>query len=434
MDSSLRRLLDSNDVSCKLFLAYLHARTSYCLPDPATLPTGTEQAFTILRSKAVESSSQLSQENVNVLAKIAELRPGRPCYPSNKRVVQSVQWDVNLPSLSQHDDFHKVVAGLLRQSERSKRFYPEMKIQITHRKDVDEHLRARASMRSSIFQISGFGAENHESCDDEVYKPRDQGLQSHRATNVATISALVFREGEARHWDAAQQYTLWSSMCDQKIIHGAQTKFDTSLLRFDAPLLEKDVIGTILAKLPALHQSFKNPQTLEKYRFSFMVWVCTMSFASDAQLDKLRFIVMRVKSRQLALVQAPSSASFRAYRGRLFQDNNIKKILNENLRSMYESPEWKITRQKNEKSRDYDRRRQSAWTRAKNTFVDQIMSSLKSQWPDATPVYPQMTNVSTYINIDRAMPRIKEEVNAWYDNSLLHNYVSQLTQACLLVG
>ncbi|CAJ2514318.1 Uu.00g024370.m01.CDS01 [Anthostomella pinea] len=60
VDSTLHRLLDNNDLDCKLFLAYLHALMSHCLPDPATLHTGTEQAFTLLRSKAVESFTQLS--------------------------------------------------------------------------------------------------------------------------------------------------------------------------------------------------------------------------------------------------------------------------------------------------------------------------------------------------------------------------------------
>ncbi|KAF2437256.1 hypothetical protein P171DRAFT_459255 [Karstenula rhodostoma CBS 690.94] len=305
VDSSLRRLLDSHDLDCKLFLAYLHALT------------------------------QLSQANVKMLSKIARLSPGRQFYPAHIRVMQSVQWDKDLPFISQHDDFHMI------------------KLQITHRKDIDEHLGARASMRSSI---------SH----DEIYQPRDKGLQSNRATNVATI-----------HWDAAQTSALWSLMSGQKIIHGAQTGFDLSLFRFDAPMMEEKVIGSILAKLPALHQLFKDPQTLE-------------NFASDAHMGQLQLIAMFAKSGQLALAQAPDAAS------------NIEKILNENLRAWNGSPEWSITRQPNEKKRDYDRRCRNAWTRAKN-----------SMWPCATAVNPQVTN---------------EEFNAWYDNSLLYNYLSQLFQ------
>lgn len=377
VDGLLHRLTDNHDLSSKLFLAYLHALTSYCLPDPATLHTGTEQALTMLRSNAVRSFSQLSQANVKILDKIAQLTPGRRFYPSHLRTMQSVKWDQNLPFLSQHDDFSLVVSGLLRQSEASKLFYPEMNIQIVHRNDIDEHLRARASLRSSIFQVSGFGAENHDSCHDEIYEPRDQGLHSQRATNVATLSALLCRAGEAKHWKAAQPSSLWSLVSDQEIIRGAQTKFDVSRFRFDAPLLGNDVIGTILADLPALHQLFKNAGTLERYRFSLMVWLCTMSFAGDAWMEELQLLVMCVKSRRLALVQVPNSVSFRANQGCSFKDINIKRLLDQNVRRPNESPEWNAARQSNEKRADYDRRRKLAWTRAKDTIVERTSSVLQ---------------------------------------------------------
>ncbi|KAL5118478.1 hypothetical protein ACEQ8H_003654 [Pleosporales sp. CAS-2024a] len=227
------------------------------------------------------------------------------------------------------------------------------------------------------------------------------------------MSALLFRAGEARHWDAAQVSALWSLMSMQPIIHGAQTEFDTSLLRFDASLLEKNVIRSILAKLPALHRSFKYPQTLEKYRFSFMAWMCTMSFASDVQIDQLQLIVMCAKLRQLTLIQAPSVASFHAQQGCLFKDSSIEDMVNQNLRTLHQSPEWSITRERNERRRDDESRRQYAWLRSKTTMVERTVHSLKSQWPCETPTNPRVMNVSAYMDIDSAMLRIKKEFNAW---------------------
>lgn len=53
VDPMLGRLLDNGDLTCKLYLAYLHALTSSCLLDPLTNRTGTEQALTILKYAAV---------------------------------------------------------------------------------------------------------------------------------------------------------------------------------------------------------------------------------------------------------------------------------------------------------------------------------------------------------------------------------------------
>ena len=45
------------------------------------------------------------------------------------------------------------------------------------------------------------------------------------------------------------------------------------------------------------------------------------------------------------------------------------------------------------------------------------------------PLHPEIPNVSTYINIENAMLGIRKEFNAWYDNSLLYDYLSQLSHA-----
>lgn len=427
VDRTLQRLLDSQDLEGKLYLAYLHALTSHCLPDPATLCTGTEQSLRILRSKAVESFNQLSQENVAMLTKIGRLSPGRQFYPKHMRVMQSVQWNKKLPFLSQHDEFHMEVARLLCQSRASKLFHPEIKLQINLRQDVDEHLQARASMRSCAYRVSGFGAENHDPSHDETYVRRDQGLESSRATNVTEMAKLLSRDGDARHWKASQAYTLWALMTDQQTISGAQTKFDTADLCFDASLLKEKAIGPIMAQLPPLHRLLTSSQTGEKHQFSIMTWLCSLSFASDAQLDTLQLIAMCTKAEQLEPIKAPAALSFRASQGYAFKFDKIKQFLSSHLRASNTSPEWSAPRQPNEKKKDYDRRREAAWKRAKDAVVQRTVASFKSQWPCATAIEAQVEGLSTYIDIDRAMPLIKDAFNVWYNNSLLHAWLSELT-------
>jgi hypothetical protein len=55
------RLMDNGSLHSKLFLAYLHALTSFCLPDPLLQRTGTELALSILRSAAVRSFDRLTR-------------------------------------------------------------------------------------------------------------------------------------------------------------------------------------------------------------------------------------------------------------------------------------------------------------------------------------------------------------------------------------
>ena len=105
VDERLGRLIDNGSLQGKLFLAYLHALTAFCLPDPLFQLTGTEQALTILRSAAVRSFDQLSQANVDTLSEIARLTPGRCFYPPYEHVQQSISWSSQLSFLSQHPGF-----------------------------------------------------------------------------------------------------------------------------------------------------------------------------------------------------------------------------------------------------------------------------------------------------------------------------------------
>ena len=50
-----------------------------------------------------------------ILAKIAELTPGRCYYPENERVMQSVSWCHDLEYLAQHGGFYLKVVEILKQ-------------------------------------------------------------------------------------------------------------------------------------------------------------------------------------------------------------------------------------------------------------------------------------------------------------------------------
>jgi hypothetical protein len=124
IDDVLGRLLDTGDLQSKLFLCYLHALTSHCLPDALTGYTGTEAALIILKSAAVRSFPMLSQQNIDVLKLISELSPRREFYPPHERLMQQIEWDNNLPSLSQHSGLKYAVDQLLRQAKTMTVFHP----------------------------------------------------------------------------------------------------------------------------------------------------------------------------------------------------------------------------------------------------------------------------------------------------------------------
>ena len=75
LDDILGRFDDNGSLESRLYLCYLHALTSFCVPDPFTGMTGTEQALLILNSAAMRSSQRLRIRETELLAHLAGLTP-----------------------------------------------------------------------------------------------------------------------------------------------------------------------------------------------------------------------------------------------------------------------------------------------------------------------------------------------------------------------
>lgn len=191
IDERLGRLVDNGSLQSKLFLAYLHALTSYFLPDPLTRRTGTEQALSILRSASVRSFDRLRPENVTILAKIAALTPQRRFYPDNEQVMQSVEWRHALGCLSQHPGFHDEVAAIRDQNSRVVFYYPGEEPATPSLPKIDHHLLLRDQIRTSSFRVSRFGAEDHTRKHDCHYASRDTNRSSSNSTRAFTISTML---------------------------------------------------------------------------------------------------------------------------------------------------------------------------------------------------------------------------------------------------
>lgn len=425
IDSQLGRLLDNSELGCKLFLAYLHALTSFCLVDPLTHKTGTEQALTILKSAAIRSFDQLSQEHIDMLVKIASLSPGRCYYPAHLRVMQTVHWDNNISFLSQHGHFITTVKSLLKQAENAMIFFPDAKLSFPRLDMIDEHLLQRDNIRSATFRVSGFGAENHTIQSDQRYTARDRHLASQRATRASVMSCLIFRDGVGRFHPVPAAGSLWQKMRAFDVIYGPQLPVELSNLKYDASLL-KDGYSYVVQRLPALHRCLGTSIASQQDKFSIMMWLSTMACVADADLSLLQSVAMFFKSSALAQVRAPERDSFRPKVGNACSESALSRIAEKFCRPLESCPEQTLTRQKNEKQHVYHNRRMMAWQNARKSAVLAFVGGLATQWPCEVPNTPDIP--STYIRVDEAMSEVKTLFKSWDNNRLLDQYLELIEQ------
>jgi len=318
VDTMLGRLVDNGSLHGKLFLAYIHALTSFCLPDPLTGKTGTEQALSILSSAAVRSFSQLSESDADLLVKIARLTPKRNYYPVHLQDMQEITWDNNLSFLSQRGEFVKIVSTLLNQANTTRILYPEVKFELP---DIDVgswFLHSRDLIRSSTFKVDSFGAEQHATSHDICYASRDRDQSSQRAQDVYSLSKLVFSGLNTRHWPALDTGYLWKAMSGLSVVYAPHDGLRLSKLKYDSSFITKSDIHSnevdymndknfVLQHWPALHQFLARRQDASDNRLTFMVWLATMGWGHSIDTAVLQSLALMLTTHTVAQVAFPAS-------------------------------------------------------------------------------------------------------------------------------
>ncbi|KAL4900003.1 hypothetical protein BDW74DRAFT_183142 [Aspergillus multicolor] len=194
LDPSLEMLSDSTGMVGALYQAYLHAVTTFVLPDPATKRTGTEEALRILRQAKMKSPFLLDCESIRLLELIAALTPWRQYFPPGMEVLQRVGWNANVCALAQHDDFRVLAQEIFNHTGRFTRLWDSKKEPPPPGLDRgDLRLLDRARSRNTHFYRSEYGgATRFEGVWPSEYNARDRPEPtSDRSHHVYQIAALI---------------------------------------------------------------------------------------------------------------------------------------------------------------------------------------------------------------------------------------------------
>ncbi|KAK6584182.1 hypothetical protein PZA11_003912 [Diplocarpon coronariae] len=312
INALLGTLVDNQNLQSKLFLCYLHAVTSHCLPDPLTGRTGTEQSLSILGSSGVRSFGRLTEENISTLDQIARLTPERSYYPANERVMQRVTWSPRLGFLSQQGGFYTIVKSIFRQAEISKIFYPTADFVLPNIDKTDQELLDRDSIRSSTFRVSGHVASN--------LAPGNRAF---------FISSVIYRDQKAISFQVPSsshlKAQLWTFLQQTPEILGAHGSLKPSQMVYDATLL-KDGSELLSKYWVVLHELLKD-STSWIDRFRLMMWLSTLAFSEDANLDVLCVLASFFTIPAISQVPVPSMSLFKPHQGKHAVKNEISALI-----------------------------------------------------------------------------------------------------------
>ncbi|KAF8851671.1 hypothetical protein BDZ45DRAFT_140606 [Acephala macrosclerotiorum] len=432
VDSHIGRLVDNGSLRSKLFLCYLHGVTAFCLVDPLTKKTGTEQAISILNSAAVRSFVRLTQEDVEILSKIARLTPGRKYYPENERVMQTVTWS-KLGFMAQHGRFYTSVNSILDQADTYDVFNPEASVERLRPDHVQVHLLERDFIRSSTLRVSGFGAEDHSVNYDIVYSSRDRNQNSSQGFQAFIMSSTICHERKLLHYHVHGDLTslLWAAFSKINDVHGPGLEPPLCDMRYSAKQLLEP--AKIVSKYwSSLHETFSrsNPRF---DKFGLMIWLSTLAFAKDSDMQILQSLAF--------LFSAPDAIPMSAPFVKIFQLGKGSKINSPDLRNAFrpaaltpfhQCAEANLPKYTWENARALKKRRQSTFKNNQDRALNKFLKELEAQWPYEVPVIPSCYSFDTpcpYIDMDKALLIAKPKFKIWFDNHQYAKYLKRIADA-----
>ena len=423
----LGRVVDPGVLRSKLFLCYIHSLTSSCLVDPLTSITGTEQALTILKSAAVRSFDRLGKDDLEILERIARLTPGRVFYPDQMRVMQTIRWDPDLSTLSQHGGFYTLVKAIFQQAKEGKMFHPNSYIEPPELDFTLPDLVKRDLIRSSTFRVSDFGAEEHTIKEDTEYTlSRDREQESSRATRIYVVASMIFRGQPVLNAKATSNLkaSLWENLekCDE--VQGPQGELSFATLKYDSRWLEEPV--TFLGRVWCPAHCFLGQISVPENRFLVMMWLAAMAFSSDAVEDVLHTLAAFYIVPGLAQIRIPELAQYNLKDGTTMDVSSIKASINEAALPFHMCPEARLPTLQGESSKQAGRRRTYLFKNNRDAAISRFSTSLEQYWPCEVPEMPSEAEMASYFDVDQAMTGIRKSFASWFHNGHFLEYLCQI--------
>ena len=435
MDETLGQIDGDGSMQSRLMLCYLHALTSHYLPDPLTGCTGTESAISILRSAAVRSIDLFTSEDLDLLARIADLSGARIYYPAHLQEMQTTRWDARLPSLAHHPSFRILVSGLLEQAARMQVFHPDkyvmfQGIQMAHEKLLESSnsdLDKRSAVRTATYRVASFGAEEWTSSLDVQYAARDIQLIPKRGERAYVIASLILRNQFALHNPIPDlKSVLVQKHIASATVHGVDNMYDLRRLGYDSKWL--GVASEHIKEAWCSLQEGLTGVTTYVNHYNLATWLSTMAFADNADFDVIQALALFYRSPQaFSSVQPPAVPEFDLAWGHDFQDSQITATLRLESKQYGQSAEASLPKLDSETKRQHRDRKKQTFEDRKDNAIQGFVSSLSAQWPVQSPTTPSATEYTTYLNVSKSMAAIRIRIEHWYNNRQFMDYLAHVS-------
>ncbi|KAJ3489573.1 hypothetical protein NLG97_g5962 [Lecanicillium saksenae] len=426
LDELLGRLVANTKLESKLYLAYLHALTSFCLQDPFISRRGVEETLDILGSASVRVPTVWSTSACRLLDRIASLAPGRQYHPEDSKAMQAVVWSPHLSFTTQDDRLFAFSRQLSEQSSLGDFLYPNVESRLISEPHTAMELAQRAISRNARQFVMDSDEEAVRSY-DKTYQSRDC-TRSDRAARASEMATRAFRghQNPTRLVKAGLAQHLYKLMSSGKLSNqrGAPSKRD---MEYDSMWLQKPS-AYISSYWCQLHSAFQqNPQWL--HRIELAAWISTMAYSVENDEQVTQALLMLALCPSVAAAPLPAGDAHDLSRGYILEPAVIEAAVafkahtTRNGAPVKPGPQQGKAsgKSKDQFARDYGKDKRQA--------VNIFRERLARQWPCQAPKPPSDFQMEAYVDVTRAMKSVLPPWKIWWANMNFKEYLEQFTAA-----
>ncbi|PQE34116.1 p-loop containing nucleoside triphosphate hydrolase protein [Rutstroemia sp. NJR-2017a WRK4] len=383
VDTRLGRLTDDNSLLSRLYKIYIHALTSYCLPDPLTGRTGTEEALAGLSSASTLSITKASDAELLLLDRLKVLTPKRKYYPKDSKLMQTVKWSP-LPWLSQHEAFHDRVSLIIEHIRSQELFQGGLSNLGKQTRRGDINLSHRAALRNSSFRADGYGAETFTTSHDVFYDSRDADVADSRE-NLAYTTALLVDSWSGRlkvSTNLLQEVEQWKTDIPGLL---SIAKDCETVLRYHSKWLwpPRSELPKVWCQL---YQELRS-STRTGSRYKIMAFLSTLAYSNHARQDLIHTLLAFATQPKFRHLSVPAFQCFDFSKGHFYNGSTIKTVVRNAM--VHAKSEASCTSSSSGESQAAAQSRQQESRTEAEKLAEVITSHLRAQWPAYTPSLPE---------------------------------------------
>lgn len=420
MDELLGRLVADTKFESKLFLAYLHALTSFYLPDPYLGQQGTEEALDILCSASARSPTALSPVACSILGLIAALAPCRRYYPDGSKTMQDVVWSAKLSPSTQDDRLFKIVDDIFKRFSETQFLYPDNEAWPAPQLHATAELVQRAISRRMGRWALRYDTEENDTYGDETYHSRD-GTWSDRAARVTEVADRAFHQHQGLIQPVAGGLALhlYSLMAVGKMTNngGVPSKRE---LEYDSLWLQKPSTF-ISSHWCQLHRAFRDNQRW-LHPIELLVWISTIAYSTEHDEQVTQALLLMATSPVVAAAPLPPSDSHDLSKGYTLQSDVLEAAaVNNSAKVKQTDPKSQARAARSERKVGDQLKRE--YGKDKKRAIHIFRDGLGRQWPCQAPKQPNDYHMEAYIDVPRAMRSVLPTWRTWWANKNFKEYL-----------